>query len=275
MQIEQKTITQTFEKHQVAEIRLCDDPIYPRNNSNLGYMLCWHKKYNLGDTYESNLIDRTSIHSWAGVERAIRDVYPDIIYIEVLSLYDHTAQTMTLGYHSGYDCGQIGFYIVTRKQACEWFNIPEYDSKYNTQLELRIKGEIQEYNKWLHGTIYEICHSTKWVSQEHPEQVILDVDETYEYGYINQIEFSHEFTLLEHLENDYGGTATKIKPIYADTNKVHKYQILLLSNENPNKGIIVDVIISTDVVLFDPELGFYAEPNATGYCDRFEINVHA
>ena len=128
-----------------------ENPYNPRNDDNLGTMVCFHNRYSLGDKHNYNSKDYSG---WDEMKRAIIK-NENVGVILPLYLYDHSGITMnTTGFSCPWDSGQVGFIFVSKKKILE-----EYGGKIVTkQLKDRITkylvGEVETYDKYLTGEVY-------------------------------------------------------------------------------------------------------------------------
>lgn len=134
------------------EVHADDDPMDPREWDNLGTMVCWHGRYNLGDerpsieapSYLKDLAEVDAKYCELeerldAVERAYgsrheqmfkracefvrkkrKEVLSKRYVILPLYLYDHSGITMnTSGFSCGWDSGQVGFIYCSLEKARE------------------------------------------------------------------------------------------------------------------------------------------------------------
>ena len=108
-----------------------DDPSSPREWDNLGHMICWHRRMNLGDEqvrpghYAETL---EAFEEWLRKERGALVLLP--IYI-----YEHGEITITARYerYQRYpdkqcDAGQVGYIYITKEKilaARSWPPVPK------------------------------------------------------------------------------------------------------------------------------------------------------
>ena len=125
-----------------------DDPESPRDWDNLGTMVCFHRRYNLGDKHDYKVDD---YNSWDEVKQAITENGGK--YIAPLYLYDHGGISISIGSfigkapHAEWDSGQVGL-IYTTEEAIAEFGI-EAD-----KVESALEHEVELYDKYLTGEIY-------------------------------------------------------------------------------------------------------------------------
>ncbi|GGF91371.1 MULTISPECIES: hypothetical protein [Cysteiniphilum] len=133
------------------EITLCDDYDNPRDWCNLSQMICFHRKYSLGDEHEYNHNDYLS---WEELKNALIKQH-DIAIIKPIYLYDHSGITIdTTPFHCQLDSGQIGFVFVTKDNLRSWFSkkrLSAQDLNYAQEL---LNKEISIYNAYLSGSVY-------------------------------------------------------------------------------------------------------------------------
>jgi len=133
-----------------------NDPMHPRkDHDNLGTMVCFHTRYNLGD--ETHIE-----HDWFGGWNEMKEfiLTPDdkeyseylgegmgAVIALPLSLYDHSGISMSVGVSRGWDCGQVGFIYCTQK---------DIDAAGMTleDAERHLRGEVETYNAFISGDIY-------------------------------------------------------------------------------------------------------------------------
>jgi hypothetical protein len=132
-----------------------ESPYSPREDDNLGTMICFHKRYNLGDKHNFNFNDYSS---WNEQRKEFQKQKPCVIL--PLYLYDHSGITMnTTGFSCGWDSGQVGWIFVTKEQVRK-----EYDVKYITQkirekVKKVLEAEVKVYDQYLTGDVYgyQVC----------------------------------------------------------------------------------------------------------------------
>lgn len=142
-----------------VEIHYDDDPMNPRSEwDHLGVMVCFHKRYNLGDDchdYRSEDYD-----SWDEVYKAI-EKNEDPVCIYPLYLMDHSGLTISTGSglfracdSAGWDWGQVGFIFARKKDARSWWGKKLITKKLREKIEAGIQAEVEEYDQYLRGDVY-------------------------------------------------------------------------------------------------------------------------
>ena len=136
----------------------------PREWSNLATMICFYKRYDLGDK-----------HNYDGVHEMLEDLAeeigleyegkntPDLMTelspyycIKPLYLYDHSGITISTSdghpYNDRWDAGCIGFaYISKEKAIANSVDVKENWQKYASKC---IDSEVQTYDQYLTGEVY-------------------------------------------------------------------------------------------------------------------------
>jgi hypothetical protein len=146
----------------VIEVVPDDNPMDPREWDNVGTMVCFHKRYSLGDktSYRSE-----DYESWQELYTAIEE--NGGIHIQPLYLYDHSGISIRIGSwhgrapHAEWDSGQVGFIYTTKK---------ELDNYGITDTANAIEGlqhEVEEYDRYLRGDVYGYLIKKACQSCEH------------------------------------------------------------------------------------------------------------
>jgi hypothetical protein len=114
----------------------------PRHEyDHVGKMVCWHRRYNLGD--EQPKEDPREYY-----EREIKPHEEGGVVLP-LYLYDHSGITMrTEDFGDPWDSGQVGWVYCTAQQVEEEWNGDE------ELAEVYLKGEVEEYDQYLRGDVY-------------------------------------------------------------------------------------------------------------------------
>lgn len=126
------------------EINQDEYPESPRDWDNLGTMVCFHSRYNLGDKHDYSIED-------------VQEIYNNSKeYISLpLFLYDHSGITMnTTGFSCGWDSGQVGVIFVSRKKVREEFNVKRISNKLEKKIISYLVGEVETYDQYLTGNVY-------------------------------------------------------------------------------------------------------------------------
>jgi hypothetical protein len=141
----------------------------PREWDNLATMVCFHKRYNLGDKHDYKAED---YGGWAEMEQdIIKRENP--VAILPLYLYDHSGITMnTTGFSCPWDSGQVGFIFISRKKALENWSVKRLTPEHKKMCEDMLKGEVETYDQYLRGEVYgfRVVKPEKCEACGHTEQ---------------------------------------------------------------------------------------------------------
>jgi len=132
------------------EIHRDHDPDSPRNWDNISLMICFHKKYTLGDEHDYK---SDNFNGWDEVEEQLREDY-EVEALLPLYLYDHGGITMnTTGFACGWDSGHVGFIIATKELVTMCCGD---DPKYHEEewLKEQLVGDVKVYDQFLCGDVY-------------------------------------------------------------------------------------------------------------------------
>ena len=128
-----------------------DHPLNPREDwEPLGTMICWHRRYNLGDENPFDSSDEFF--------EFIKD-NPGIVVLP-LYLYDHSGISMSTGsfvgraHHAEWDSGQVGFIYATREDMQKWFGWKYITKARREAVEKYLDGEVESYDQYLRGEVY-------------------------------------------------------------------------------------------------------------------------
>jgi len=126
-------------KHEDLKITIWhdNDPIDPREWDNIGKMVCFHRRYDLGDKHDFR--DHEEFDAFLAEEK-------DNIFYLPLYIYDHGGVTMkTSPFSCNWDSGQVGYIYMTKKRAEE----EGLSDPYKT-----LEHEVKEYDHYIVGNCY-------------------------------------------------------------------------------------------------------------------------
>lgn len=147
------------------EIHYDSSPENPRRDiltdSNLGTMVCFHGRYDLGDNHNCSIEE---------ARRFIAKPPKDVVVILPLYLYDHSGITIaTTPFSCPWDSGQVGFIYASRSRVQEIYGNPKGSNKpFRLTKELRkrvedaLLEEVKTYDQYLSGNVfgYEISDTS-------------------------------------------------------------------------------------------------------------------
>lgn len=127
------------------------DPESPRSWDNLGKMVCFHNRYDLGDKHEYKSKDYSG---WEQMERSITRK-ENVCVILPLYLYDHSGITMSTGsFNDRWDSGQVGFIYVSKEDVRKEYNVKRITKELREKVTKILESEVETYDKYLTGEVY-------------------------------------------------------------------------------------------------------------------------
>ena len=122
----------------------------PREWDRLGSMICFHKRYNLGDKHTLHDHD---FDDWNSVAQWFKDNGYAIVI--PLYLYDHSGLTIsTTPFSCSWDSGQIGYIAVTREDVLKEFGGKYLTSKKAEKAYKALQAEVETYDQFLRGDVW-------------------------------------------------------------------------------------------------------------------------
>lgn len=124
----------------VIKIEPDNYPESPREWDNLGTIIHWHKRYNLGDISVNR--------------EEIAEYLKDSVYLPVY-LYDHSGITISTGRFScPWDSGLVGFIFVKREKILENYGKKRLTKSLRKRVLEILEGEIEIFDQYLTGDVY-------------------------------------------------------------------------------------------------------------------------
>ena len=130
-----------YRKH---TIEIHQDPLAenPRDWDNLGTMVCFHKRYDLGDKHNFN--NPKEVIPFLSKDEQNFYTYP-------LYLFDHSGITIrSTPFSCGWDSGQIGWIYITEKKAKQELK----ENITSKEIYQYLDSEISTYDNYLQGFTY-------------------------------------------------------------------------------------------------------------------------
>ena len=123
-----------------------DEPINPREDDNIGKMICFHKRYHLGDKHSFRHDD---YNSWDEMEAGVlRELGPGVVL--PLYLYDHSGQSIsTTPFGCPWDSGQVGFIYASKADILREYGGKILTKKKKEQAISLLIGEVNTYDTYL------------------------------------------------------------------------------------------------------------------------------
>lgn len=134
-----------------------DNPANPREWDNLGKMVCFHRRYDLGDK-----------HDFYDADDLIEYLKQTLCVQLPLYLYDHSGISMSTSnqypYNDYWDAGQVGIIFVTYEQLHKEYGWKHITKARREQIESYLEQEVKTYNEYLTGEVFgyqvecNFCH---------------------------------------------------------------------------------------------------------------------
>lgn len=128
----------------------------PRKWFNIGRMICFHGRYDIGDDHSFRSED---YNGWDELLQAIRQEYDVVVALPVY-LYDHggvsvsTRSFVGRAPHASWDSGQVGFIFADRDGISREFGWKRITAKRREKLENMLRDEIEVLDQWMRGEVY-------------------------------------------------------------------------------------------------------------------------
>ncbi|MBU1082554.1 MAG: hypothetical protein KKB59_18855 [Spirochaetes bacterium] len=133
------------------EIAYDEDTESPREWDNFGHMVCFHKKYSLGDKHD---VCHEDFDGWEEMEEYLRKERGAFIILP-LYLYDHSGITMsTSPFGCRRDSGQVGFTYCTEREMLDTFAGSCTLGEIKERAEKLLRSEVKTYDQYLRGEVY-------------------------------------------------------------------------------------------------------------------------
>jgi hypothetical protein len=134
----------------------------PREWDNMGTMICFHDRYNIGDKHTAKWVD-----DWSDFRTVLCKEfsfeYSDAVILPIYFLEHSGKSVSTTPFSCGWDSGQIGFIFVFKDNIIKEYG--KFDSESIELAKSVLKGEVETYNKWLNNEVYnyeikkiEVCN---------------------------------------------------------------------------------------------------------------------
>ena len=163
----------------IEHVEYADNP--RREWDNATKMICFHRRYYLGDKHD---VDFNDYNSFEELKRAIVKKYNPII-IKTLYLYDHSGITIsTSSFNDRWDSGCVGFVVFTREEVLSNFNVKRITKTIREKAEKLLDAEVEIYDNYLTGAVYcytitnaegeEIDSCSGYYGYDHEKNGLLD-----------------------------------------------------------------------------------------------------
>jgi len=120
-------------------------PMNPREWDNFGTMVCFHKRYDLGD----------KDNGFGSPEDLFIHLKKQKSFYLNLYLYDHSGITIkTSPFSCPWDSGQVGIIFIDPEKARKEFRIKRINKKIKAKVFSLMEAEVKEYDSYLSGQYY-------------------------------------------------------------------------------------------------------------------------
>jgi len=130
------------------------DAMNPRTEwDNLGTMICFHNRYNLGDETELKSRD---FSGWQELhDYLIKECDAEIIL--PLFFYDHSGITISCSraypFNDRWDAGQAGFIYISKEKIRKEYSVKHITKKLIERVTTYLEGEVETYDDYLTGNV--------------------------------------------------------------------------------------------------------------------------
>ena len=161
----------------------------PRDWDNMGTMVVWWGRSNLGD--ENEYSDRDMFwFDLAGIEdngeegdlQRAKNIAHKLNIILPLFVYEHSGITMnTGGFSCPWDSGQAGYIYMSLEDVRSEYSCKRVSKQTRAKVEKYLTGEVETYDNYLTGNVYGFT-----ITREDADGEEIDVDSCWGYfGYQN------------------------------------------------------------------------------------------
>lgn len=136
-------LSATIDGFRVDVVYDTDPENNPRDWDNLGTLVCWHRRYNLGD---KQVRSTAELHALVPKNAIKLAVY----------LYDHSGITIsTAPYSDEWDSGRVGLIFCTKAEAYKEFRSLRVSAREREARALDVmRQEIKTYDAFLTGQVF-------------------------------------------------------------------------------------------------------------------------
>jgi hypothetical protein len=144
------TVDEIYYNGYTINIYSDDDPFNPREDcDNVCKMICFHRRYSLGDVKESNKWDSDDFQEFIEKENG-----KSIVALP-LYLYDHSGITMSTGRFScQWDSGCVGYAYIDKKEFIKEFGKKRWTKELQEKAIDWIKSDVEVYDDYISGQVY-------------------------------------------------------------------------------------------------------------------------
>jgi hypothetical protein len=161
-------VYETYKISDSQELRILHDESAesPREWDSITTMICFHKRYTLGDKHSYRSED---FGSWDELREQIEEDY-NVLLILPLMLHDHSGISMSIGNSSGWDSGQVGWIFIANDVEESLAEL------FEDRLTEIIKADVEVYDQYLQGDTYgyQLIEKVPCETCSHVEERVVD-----------------------------------------------------------------------------------------------------
>jgi len=185
-------IIKKFKKgNKVLEVYQDESPESPREWDNLGRMICFHNKYNLGDKTDFKDSD---FKNWEEMSTHLVNTEKAVVLLP-LYLYDHSGITIaTTPFRCKWDSGQVGFIYCTKE------DLEEAGIEQESKAKDILIGEVKNYDSYISGGVYRYTENEMTTCKCCNQEIIKELDSCSGYYDIKDIISEKDYDEIDEVE---------------------------------------------------------------------------
>jgi hypothetical protein len=134
-----------------------EQPQDPRTWDNLGRMVCFHNRYELGDETQ---LEKDDFDSWDDLRTVLTNEYEAVIVLPLI-LLDHSGLSMSTSrnypFNCNWDAGQVGWIYTTNEAIKETYDVTEVTPELLKEVTDSLIDEVKTYSQYLEGDIWGLA----------------------------------------------------------------------------------------------------------------------
>lgn len=144
-----------YKNHEIEMFQDVGNPDPREDRDNLGRMVCFHKRYSIGDKHD---LTSDMFKGWEGFKNHLIKKEKAVIILPVYML-DHSGISLkTEPFNDPWDSGQIGYIYTTRDDILAWYGNKKVLTKTLRERATEIlKCEVKALDQYLNGDVWGFC----------------------------------------------------------------------------------------------------------------------
>lgn len=139
-------MTLTLKDNIRVEITHDEKATNPRDEKNLGMMVCWDNKHNLGDKHNFETVD--------DFKKFLRKKNR-VVFVYTIYLYEYKEILLSVNEFSHpYKSELIGYIYTTKEMARDFYNVKIFSRELSKTIRDVLLEEIKAYNGYLNNEVY-------------------------------------------------------------------------------------------------------------------------